>query len=79
MAHKYIYLFTEGNANMRELLGGRIGNHLNIATKNVDNYSIDTTKSTTSVSTVMLVVFMIVIPVILIGMAVLVYSKRKNL
>ena len=64
---------------VRELLGGRIGNHLDIATKNVDNYSIDTTKSTTSVSTVMLVVFMIVIPVILIGMAVLVYSKRKNL
>ena len=64
---------------VRELLGGKIGNHLNIATKNVDNYSIDTTKSTTSVSTVMLVVFMIFIPVLLISMAVLVYSKRKNL
>ena len=26
MAHKYIYLFTEGNANMRELLGGKGAN-----------------------------------------------------
>ena len=64
---------------VNELLGGKIGNHLNIATKNVDNYSLDTTKSTTSVSTAMLVVFMIVIPVILIALAVVVYSKRKNL
>ena len=23
MAHKYVYLFTEGNAKMRELLGGK--------------------------------------------------------
>ena len=26
MAHKYTYLFTEGNANMRELLGGKGAN-----------------------------------------------------
>ena len=26
MAHKYLYLFTEGNANMRELLGGKGAN-----------------------------------------------------
>ncbi len=26
MAHKYVYLFTEGNANMRELLGGKGAN-----------------------------------------------------
>ncbi|MBP3667630.1 MAG: pyruvate, phosphate dikinase, partial [Clostridia bacterium] len=26
MAHKYCYLFTEGNANMRELLGGKGAN-----------------------------------------------------
>ena len=26
MSHKYIYLFTEGNGNMRELLGGKGAN-----------------------------------------------------
>ena len=26
MAHKYVYLFSEGNANMRELLGGKGAN-----------------------------------------------------
>ena len=26
MANKYCYLFTEGNANMRELLGGKGAN-----------------------------------------------------
>ena len=26
MGHKYVYLFTEGNANMRELLGGKGAN-----------------------------------------------------
>ena len=26
MAHKYCYLFSEGNANMRELLGGKGAN-----------------------------------------------------
>ena len=24
MSKKYVYLFSEGNANMRELLGGRV-------------------------------------------------------
>ena len=26
MAHKYVYLFSEGNAQMRELLGGKGAN-----------------------------------------------------
>ena len=26
MAHKYVYLFSEGNGNMRELLGGKGAN-----------------------------------------------------
>ncbi len=26
MSNKYVYLFTEGNANMRELLGGKGAN-----------------------------------------------------
>ena len=26
MAHKYVYLFTEGNADMRNLLGGKGAN-----------------------------------------------------
>ena len=28
--HKYVYLFTEGNASMRELLGGKGANHTEI-------------------------------------------------
>lgn len=28
MSKKYCYLFTEGNANMRELLGGKGANRL---------------------------------------------------
>ena len=28
MAKKYVYLFKEGNANMRELLGGKGANSL---------------------------------------------------
>ena len=27
MARKWVYLFSEGNANMRELLGGKGANH----------------------------------------------------
>ena len=26
MSHKYVYMFEEGNANMRELLGGKGAN-----------------------------------------------------
>ena len=26
MSHKYVYLFSEGNGNMRELLGGKGAN-----------------------------------------------------
>ena len=26
MSHKYVYLFSEGNASMRELLGGKGAN-----------------------------------------------------
>ena len=26
MAHKFLYLFSEGNANMRDLLGGKGAN-----------------------------------------------------
>ena len=29
MAKKYVYLFTEGNASMRELLGGK-GRHISL-------------------------------------------------
>ena len=54
-------------------------NALNVPTKNVDDFSIDTAKATTSTSTVMLIVFMIVIPVIMTALAVIVYTKRKNL
>ena len=52
---------------------------INVATKSVNDYSLDSTKTSTSLSTLIMVIFMIVIPVILIAMAVIVYAKRKNL
>ncbi len=52
---------------------------LNIATKQINNFSLDAQKSTTVLSTVMLIVFMIAIPVLLVAAAVIVYIKRKNL
>jgi hypothetical protein len=64
---------------IRELADSQLGTTINIATKDVDNFSIDATKATSSTATLMLVIFMIVIPVILISMAVIIYMKRKNL
>lgn len=52
---------------------------LDIKTKNVDNFSIDKSKATSSSSTAVLVVFMILVPLSLVSIAVIVYSKRKNL
>lgn len=66
-------------ACIRELTNSATGTQIMIATKNVDNYTIDPTKTTASTATLMLVIFMIVIPVLLISMAVIVYTKRKNL
>ena len=64
---------------VKELTNGNASANLNISTKEVDNYLLDSTKTTTSTSTLMMVIFMILIPIILVGMAVLVYAKRKNL
>lgn len=64
---------------IRELASSKTSNGLNIMTKSVDNYSLDKNMSTTSAATAMLVIFMIVIPVLLIALAVIVYTKRKNL
>ena len=64
---------------LRELTSSKQFNTLNVPTKNVENFSLDATKSTTSASTVVLVVFMILIPVLLVALAVIVYNKRKNL
>lgn len=64
---------------VRELSDNATGTQLSIAAKSVDNFSIDPSKTTASTATLMLVIFMIVIPVILISMAVIVYTKRKNL
>lgn len=66
-------------ACIRELSSSKAVLGLSIPTKNVDNFSLASDKSTTSLSTTMLIIFMIVIPVILIAMAVIVYTKRKNL
>ena len=64
---------------VRELVDVELIDGVNVQTKMIDSFSLDTTKSTTSASTAVLVVFMVLIPVVLIGMAVIVYSKRKNL
>lgn len=64
---------------IRELTGSKSANAINVAVKNVDNYSLDNTKATTSSATMMMVIFMIILPVVLIALAVYVYTKRKNL
>ena len=64
---------------IRELTSTKTFNSLNIATKNVENFSLDVTKATTASSTVVLVIFMMLIPILLVALAVVVYTKRKNL
>jgi len=64
---------------IRNLLSTKISASLEIYSKSIESYSIDTAKATTSSSTLMLVIFMIFIPVVLVAMAVIVYAKRKNL
>lgn len=64
---------------IRELSSEQIATSLNVPTKNVDDFSLDPQKSTASLATAMLIVFMMVIPIILVSMAVIVYTKRKNL
>ena len=64
---------------IRSLTGSKSEAAINIAVKNVDNFALDNTKANTSSATMMMVIFMIVIPVVLVGMAVIIYTKRKNL
>ncbi len=64
---------------IRDLSSTKPMTGLNIATKQINNFSLDAQKSTTALSTVILIVFMIAIPVLLVAAAVIVYIKRKNL
>ena len=64
---------------IRELTSSMATSGIAVATKNVDSFSLDSTKTSTTSSTLMMIIFMIAIPVILVGAAVIVYSKRKNL
>lgn len=64
---------------IRDLLNSSSNPTLGIATKTVDNFAIDTTKATTSSATLVLIIFMMIIPILLIAIAVIVYTKRKNL
>ena len=64
---------------IRKLTGSKSASSINVEVKNVDNFALDNTKATTSSATMIMVIFMIVIPVILVGLAVVVYTKRKNL
>ena len=64
---------------IRDLTNSTGDDQLSIATKSVDNFSLDSSKATTSNSTLVLVIFMMVIPIALVALAVIVYMKRKNL
>ena len=64
---------------IRELTSSTSTVAINVATKNVDNFSLNSTKTSTSASTLIMAIFMIIIPVMLVGAAVIVYTKRKNL
>ena len=64
---------------IRKLTASKSASSINVEVKNVDNFALDNTKATTSSATMIMVIFMIVIPVILVGLAVVVYTKRKNL
>ena len=64
---------------IRELMSTKQFTGLNIEVKNVDDFSLDTEKSTIAASTAVMVVFMIIIPILLVALAVVVYTKRKNL
>ena len=64
---------------IRELTSTKNVSVLDVATKNVDNYSLNTEKATASASTTILVVFMILIPLVLVSAGVIVYAKRKSL
>ena len=82
----YISAYGTNDANVeftrscvRDLLNSSGNPSLGIATKTVDNFSIDTVKATTTSSTLVLIIFMMVIPILLIAVAVFVYTKRKNL
>lgn len=66
-------------SSIRELVSTKQFNTLNVPTKNVENFELDATKATTASSTAVLVIFMILIPVLLVALAVVVYTKRKNL
>lgn len=64
---------------IRDLSSTKAVNSMNIATKQINSFSIDTQKSTTAFSTAILIVFMIIVPILLVAAAVIVYFKRKNL
>ena len=64
---------------IRKLTASKSVSSINVAVKDVDNFALDNTKATTSSATMIMVIFMIVIPFILVGLAVVVYTKRKNL
>lgn len=64
---------------IRELTSTKNVSVLNIATKDVDNFSLNTEKASASAATAVLVIFMIVIPVILVAAGIIVYTRRKNL
>ncbi|MCH4153071.1 MAG: GldG family protein [Mageeibacillus sp.] len=65
---------------LRMLLGSGVNaNSVDVESKSLDNYKIDSTKATSGVSSAVLYVFMVIIPLALVIVATVVYKKRKNL
>ena len=64
---------------IKELTSTKKVTVLNIATKDVDNFTLNPEKASASAATAVLVIFMIVIPVILVAAGIIVYARRKNL
>ena len=82
----YISSYGYNDANVqfirnciRDITGLNDYNNVQIQSKPLDDYSIDSTKVTSSNASVMTIVFMVVVPLALVVVAAVVYNKRKNL
>lgn len=82
----YISSYGYNDANVqfirnciRDITGLNDYNNVQIQSKPLDDYSIDSTKVTSSNASVMTIVFMVVVPLALVVVAAIVYNKRKNL
>lgn len=83
---EFIQGYGLGNSNVEffracveELISSKPVTTLQVITKPIQNYSINSSDATTAMSTAMLIVFMIILPLLMVALAVIVFTKRKNL